>query len=72
MKLVQAGILKTTHQAIVLSDVGVFTFFFANAGGLLLNLGAARLEANYCVPLMRTSADLARPGLQVGIGISFL
>ena len=41
-------------------------------GGLVLNLGPARLEANYCVPLAWQPGDAVRKGLQIGLGISFL
>nr|CAD7439469.1 unnamed protein product [Timema bartmani]CAD7452392.1 unnamed protein product [Timema tahoe] len=41
--------------------------------GVALRLGSmARVELNYCVPLLVQKGDLASPGIQFGIGVNFL
>nr|CAD7427860.1 unnamed protein product [Timema monikensis] len=41
--------------------------------GVALRLGTmARVELNYCVPLLVQKGDLASPGIQFGIGVNFL
>eukprot|EP00123_Amoebidium_parasiticum_P017925 comp24033_c0_seq1/m.43021 comp24033_c0_seq1/g.43021 ORF comp24033_c0_seq1/g.43021 comp24033_c0_seq1/m.43021 type:complete len:444 (-) comp24033_c0_seq1:504-1835(-) len=40
--------------------------------GLLLSLGVARLEVNYCWPLSAQPTDARRQGLQIGLGMDFL
>ncbi|XP_028169226.1 sorting and assembly machinery component 50 homolog A isoform X6 [Ostrinia furnacalis] len=41
--------------------------------GVALRVGrAARLELNYCVPLKASAADVSAPGLQFGVGATFL
>lgn len=40
--------------------------------GLVLLLGIARLELNYCVPLGAQSSDSVNHGVQIGVGINFL
>lgn len=41
--------------------------------GLVLSIGhLARFELNYCVPFSAQKADQTSPGLQFGIGVSFI
>ncbi|ESN98145.1 hypothetical protein HELRODRAFT_185880 [Helobdella robusta] len=41
--------------------------------GIVIKLGGiARVEANYCIPLKAQENDSINPGLQLGIGVSFL
>lgn len=42
------------------------------AGVMLMLGGMARLEVNYCVPKNAQPGDVINPGLQVGVGLSFL
>lgn len=40
--------------------------------GLIFHHSIARLEANYCIPLKYTGADLPEPKFQFGFGLNFL
>ncbi|EDV28059.1 uncharacterized protein TRIADDRAFT_53259 [Trichoplax adhaerens] len=40
--------------------------------GLLVKLGVAQLELNYCVPCRAHATDRISPGFQFGVGLSFL
>ncbi|KAK2569062.1 Sorting and assembly machinery component 50-like protein A [Acropora cervicornis] len=40
--------------------------------GLVLLLGIARLELNYCLPFGAQTSDSLNHGIQVGVGINFL
>ncbi|KAK7479741.1 hypothetical protein BaRGS_00029017 [Batillaria attramentaria] len=55
-----------------LRDVGS-EFRWACGGGVVLRLGrVARMELNYVVPMAVQQGDGVNPGLQFGIGLSFL
>ncbi|KNC77357.1 hypothetical protein SARC_10184 [Sphaeroforma arctica JP610] len=40
--------------------------------GLILQMGPARLEFNYCLPVMYAATDLQKRGFQLGVGLNFL
>eukprot|EP01137_Pigoraptor_chileana_P029559 Opistho-2@14927 len=52
---------------------GAFVDPRASVGlGLAVRLGVARLEVNYCHPLLLRAGDAAKSGVQVGVGLEFL
>ncbi|TPX70621.1 hypothetical protein SpCBS45565_g01551 [Spizellomyces sp. 'palustris'] len=40
--------------------------------GLAVRFSILRLELNYCLPLTATTTDVAKPGFQFGIGITYM
>ncbi|KAK6191273.1 hypothetical protein SNE40_003004 [Patella caerulea] len=49
------------------------TFRWAYGGGIVLRMGSiARMELNYVIPVQLQRGDSVNPGLQFGIGLSFL
>eukprot|EP01134_Creolimax_fragrantissima_P001211 CFRG1211T1 len=40
--------------------------------GVMMQLGPARLELNYCVPLAYATTDSKKQGFQLGVGVNFL
>eukprot|EP01135_Chromosphaera_perkinsii_P005318 Nk52_evm2s341 gene=Nk52_evmTU2s341 len=51
-----------------LADAGRLSVGF----GLVLRTGFARLELNYCIPLIYGAGDQAKKGFQMGVGVDFL
>ena len=54
-------------------DEAINNFRLSYGIGLALKLGGiARVELNYCIPIRAQRGDRPAPGLQLGVGVSFL
>ena len=54
-------------------DAAIRNFRLSYGAGLAIRLGGiARIELNYCVPIRAQAGDKVAPGLQLGVGVSFL
>jgi len=54
-------------------DYAINNFRLSYGVGLALKLGGiARVELNYCIPIRAQRGDRPAPGLQLGVGVSFL
>lgn len=58
---------KDVNRDLLTKDVRV-----SAGGGVVLAIGKARLEVNYCVPLSHQPDDLILPGFQFGIGFNYV